>query len=367
MRRAIVHVGMPRTGTTSLQHVLTRLRPALAERGVLYPDLTPSGATPHLSHQHLGEALDGRRSPADRAALLARLDAILADEAADTILLSYESLILIPDRHEAPATLAALFRRRGFAMEIALTVKPQAAMLASNYAWRCQFLREGRDFAGFVRSGATARQLDPGVLLPPWAAPATRVTATPLREARASAPLVTRFLREIDLGHDLAALVSADDATLHENPSPGPLAIEAMRRLRRAGAHLAATPAREITRFVEIVAREHGDATAFRPGNTDLRARLHARHAAANDALARLAWGERWSDRVAEEPVGAVTEIAARPGPDPGTEAALAAILARTYERFGMRPLSRPGLLWRTAGRLLGRILGGRHAPDGVA
>ena len=127
MRRAIVHIGTPRTGTTTLQHILTRLRPALAGAGVLYPDLTPSSATvPHLSHQYLGEALDGRRPRRDRAELLADLAAQARATPCDILLLSYEGLCQAPPALRVPHTLAALLRDAGFAMEAVMTVKPQA-------------------------------------------------------------------------------------------------------------------------------------------------------------------------------------------------------------------------------------------------
>lgn len=35
-----LHVGLPKTGTTTIQHVLDRIKPQLAERGVLYPGTT---------------------------------------------------------------------------------------------------------------------------------------------------------------------------------------------------------------------------------------------------------------------------------------------------------------------------------------
>jgi hypothetical protein len=77
----LVHIGPPKTGTTSLQVALARERPRLPEHGVLYPGL-------RQRHRREGEALlqrnrtDGKKSPASawddlvrevRAAPLARV------------------------------------------------------------------------------------------------------------------------------------------------------------------------------------------------------------------------------------------------------------------------------------------------------
>ncbi|MEE7488758.1 hypothetical protein MOF7_28665, partial [Methylobacterium oryzae] len=80
MRRAIVHIGMPRTGSTAFQEVLARLRPRLASVGICYPSLAPPGApgSDDVNHFRLGQALDRRRGGAERREALARLDAVLA-------------------------------------------------------------------------------------------------------------------------------------------------------------------------------------------------------------------------------------------------------------------------------------------------
>ncbi len=43
-RRAFVHIGLPKTGTTYLQAVLAHHRDALRESGVLYPFVRPQAA-----------------------------------------------------------------------------------------------------------------------------------------------------------------------------------------------------------------------------------------------------------------------------------------------------------------------------------
>ncbi len=336
MRRAIVHIGTPRTGTTSLQHILTRLRPALGEAGILYPDLTPaSAAAPHLSHQHLGEALDGRRPPRERAELLRRLAAGLRDTPCDVVLLSYEGLCGAPPALNVARTLAALFAAHGFAMETLVTVKPQSEYLNSLYTWRTQFLREGRAFSKFAAAWMGTARLDLARMAAPWqAASDGRLHVVPVRDRQSEAPLAERTLAEVGLLDRVAPLLTAADATLAENRSPGPAAVEVLRRLYQGGGRRMLGPrAREASRHVEAHSL---DRAAFRGITPALHAQAITRWQVSNDALALQAWGAAWTNRVAQQPPPPVNEVAAQPL-DPVLEAQLAAILDDTCAHFGLR------------------------------
>ena len=340
MRRAIVHIGTPRTGTTSLQHVLTRLRPALAGAGVLYPDLTPSSAAvPHLSHQYLGEALDGRRSRRDRAELLQDLAAQLRATSCDTVILSYEGLCQAPPALGIPRRLAALFAAEGFQMEAVMTVKPQAAYLNSLYTWRTQFLREGRTFPAFAAAWLGSPRLDLDRMAAPWrAACAGRCGAVPVWDRRDPRPLLERLLAEAGLLDRAAPLLTAADAELAENRSPGPIAVEVLRRLHRGGARAAlGARSRDASRFVEAAARARGlDRAGFQGVSAGLHTQAAAHWAASNARLAAHAWGGDWRDRVADDPPPAANDVAALP-PDPAVEAEVAALLQEACDRFAIR------------------------------
>jgi hypothetical protein len=357
MRRAIVHLGLPRTGTTSVQHVLTRLRPDLARAGILYPDLTPRSAPePHLSHQHLGEALDGRRPRREQAELLDSLSRQLTDSAADTVLISYEHLCLVPRWRGIPPLLAAFFERHGFAMEILATIKPQAEILNSAYTWRTQFLREKRWFAAFARAELGSRTLDYAALFEPWRRVCNdRMTVLPLRDPRSTEGLLARFLDAAGL-QCARALTTVDDLNLVENRSPGPVAVEVCRRLRERGAQRQlGRRSREATRFVEMTCQQRGlDASSFKGVDATLRARIEARWYAANARLAAIAWGEPWSARVANTSETAVNELVRTENAAGLREAD--SVLRAVCEHFGLKGGSSPAGL--SPFRLLGtRIL----------
>jgi hypothetical protein len=343
MRRAFVHIGTPRTGTTSLQRVLTRHRAALAEAGVLYPDLTPrSAAEPHLSHQHLGEALAGRRPAREKRELLDRLDAALAETACDVAVISYESLCLIPASRGAPEILRAALARRGFAMTVVMTVKPQIEQLNSIYTWRMQFLREARGFAAFARVFEGARELDYGALLAPWRAAAEGAIGVPVRDATDARPLLTRVFAAMGLAERAAFAMGAEDAAVVENRSPGPVAVEVCRRLRAGGAALAlGGKARATTREVELAVVAAGwDAASFVGPDAAVRARVAARWREANDRFAREVWGADWGARVAEAPTRAVNEIFGSAGAG-AAEDVVRRVLAEACAGAGVR-LRRP-------------------------
>ncbi len=291
----------------------------------------------------------------ERAELLASLSSQLSATGADTVLLSYEGLCLASPWLGVPERLAALFARHGFAMEVLATVKPQDELVNSAYTWRTQFLREGRPFARYFQAEIGQSRLDLARLLRSWrGACAGRLRAVATRDPRSGRPLVGRVFEELGLLPRVAALVGAEDLALVENRSPGPVATEVARRLRRQGAHLAlGQAARDATRFVEDAARSRGlNDVAFLGLDPALRGKAAARWERANDRFARQVWGQAWSARVAAQPAAPGNELAGRSSPD------VEDILALTCERFQLRLAQGPRLLFRDATAAAGDHLG---------
>lgn len=364
MRRAIVHVGLPRTGTTSFQRVMSGLRADLLACGILYPQLTPrSAGQPHLSHQYLGEALDGRRPRADRAELVDLLAHQLATTDADTVLLSYEGFCLAPAWLRVPQRLASLLARHGFAMDVLATIKPQAELVNSAYTWRTQFLREARPFTACFKADIDAMQLDLNRVLRAWRATCDgRIMVVPTRDARSERPLVERILEEAGLLPRMAGMLGPQERTLMENRSPGPVAVEVARQLRQGGAHLSlGRSARDVVRFVEQEATARGaNAIPFMGLDTAARAIAHAKWRNANDRFARTVWCEAWSARVVEQSTAASNDILQRD--DAAADLRLVAdILGETCERYRLRLDRGSGLALRqaasTAASRLARML----------
>jgi hypothetical protein len=309
---------MPRTGSTSFQEVLARLRPQLASVGICYPKLAPPGSPEgsDVNHHRLGQALDRRRPAAERRDALARLDTILADTEADTLLLSYEDFAVQRPWWRVPEILAAIFTRHGFAMEAALVVKPQAEQLASAYALRTQVVFEGRTFRGFLRYEGSSGRYDYDARLDPWRrACAGRVAAVPVRDRRSDAPLLRRLIDGLDLGTRLAPLLVPADLEYRTNRSSGPIAVEASRRLYRLGVHRQVTGhPRRLGHFLDDWAWARGlDADRFRGDAPEGLARVAARYAASNTRFAAACWGQSWDAVVESAPAAPPNELAVGP------------------------------------------------------
>jgi hypothetical protein len=309
---------MPRTGSTSFQEVLARLRPHLDTAGICYPNLAPPGAPEgsDVNHYRFGQALDHRRPAAERRESLARLDAVLRTAQDDTVLLSYEDFAVQRPCWRVPETLADLFARRGFAMEVALVVKPQGEQLASAYALRTQVVLEGRTFRGFLRSEGSSGRYDYAARLEPWRqACAGRVTAVPFRDRRSAAPLLKRLIDGLGLGARLAPLLGPTDLEYCTNRSSGPIAVEAARRLYELGVHRQVRGhTRLLGHFLDDWAWARGlDADRFRGDAPEGLARVAARYAAPNERFAAACWGRSWDAIVDPAPAAPPNELAGRP------------------------------------------------------
>ncbi|WP_375463777.1 hypothetical protein [uncultured Methylobacterium sp.] len=341
MRRAIIHIGMPRTGSTSLQYVLATLRPRLAEAGLLYPELALPGSHEgaDVNHQCLGAALDGRRPRSERRAILDRLDGVLGGTDADTVILSYEDFSVQRPGFRVPATLAEVFARRGFALEVAMAVKPPFEFLNSAYAHRAQLALEARTFRAYARANRRSGRLDYRALIEPWArAAGGRVTAVPLRDARSGAPFVERVVAALGLAERIGPMTDAQALRTVTNRSPGPLAVEASRRLRRLRVHrqVEGHP-RRIGHVLDQAAWSRGlDPEPFRGDAPELHDEVAARFAAPCERFAQLAWGTSWDRAVAPAPERPPNEWAGRTIP-PETEGQIALLMGETMRCFAFR------------------------------
>jgi hypothetical protein len=341
MRRAIIHIGMPRTGSTSFQEVLAGLRPKLAEAGLLYPELAPPGAHPDLNvnHQPLGEVLDGRRPRAERAVVLGRLDAALLRTQADTVILSYEDFSVQRPHFRVPEILREILARRGFALEVLMVVKPPFAFLNSAYAHRAQLIRETGSFRDYLAHHWRSGRIDYRALVAPWAEAADgRVTALPLADRRSAEPLVGRIVAALGLGDRLGKLIGAQAAGYRTNRSSGPVAVEASRRLRALRVHrqIAGHP-RCIGHALDQAAWARGlDPAPFRGDAPEYRARIAAHTFETRERFAQLAWGRSWDAVVAPDRDLPPNELAHRAIPAE-TEAQVAALVRETMRRFDFR------------------------------
>lgn len=139
MPKLFLHVGLPKTATTSIQEFLLRNRDKLIARGVLYP----KAGLQMIAHHPLGNIFS--HSPADwiqladPAALASALRDEISETGCDTVIMSTESLAYVPKHAE----LKEYFR--DFDTDIVFYLRRQDEWLESAYQ---ENLKTGRTNLG---------------------------------------------------------------------------------------------------------------------------------------------------------------------------------------------------------------------------
>ncbi|WP_366554998.1 hypothetical protein [Aquibaculum sediminis] len=292
MRRCIIHVGMPKAGSTTLQHFLRRHRKSLLRKGVFTPLVGK-----RLLYRELFESLAHDRAPFE-STLLPELDRGCEEAGCETLLLSYEGLQrLAPDR-QGPARLAASFGQRGFRVTFVAVVRPQAQFMNSFYSHAVLYFRTGKRFRLYVEAALQEQRYDYDQRLAQWIdCPGAEFRALPLAAARGN--LAKRFLEVCELPR----ISAAREEPPVKNERPGVITMELLLRLRRQGAHYRfgdnENKARRWLRQ-EVLTRGWKE-PRFMGLDDELAARIRARYAIVNQNFARRHFGEDWDSLFAVE------------------------------------------------------------------
>ena len=135
-KRVLIHIGMGRCGSSSIQRALKIKRAELSAHGIHYPETNPAGDAHHL----LGLLADDKFAEVEL-----RWSSVLdgfEKSGCTTLLVSSESFIGISDR------LFESIRRllSGYSVEVVFIVRNQRELLPSIYA---QWIKEGIAFRSF--------------------------------------------------------------------------------------------------------------------------------------------------------------------------------------------------------------------------
>jgi len=247
MPKLLIHTGIHKTGTTTIQNTFYNNRSALAAQGFFYPLTGLSEAENNWGHHALAYAL--RQEPSGRAmwqALRAEAD----QSQADKIVVSSEELSLLPF-----PTLGALQPYRiiaetfkGYEIQLICYLRPQADMVASLYNHHVKSIGEARGILDFMAD--IAPRLDYMQYL--------HVAGSGLGDA---AIHVRRFAREWlkgdiledfaqYIGLDLNAGIKRPKATLN----PG-LSVQGLHQMIEANTRLADDPERLKRERLQILRR----------------------------------------------------------------------------------------------------------------
>jgi len=97
--KVVLHLGMPKTGTTSLQSILASKQAELAARGVIYPSQWRDEEG--IAHHALGARLHDESDDV-AAEMISEATAFVRSAACDRIILSSESLTNMVSRRKWP-------------------------------------------------------------------------------------------------------------------------------------------------------------------------------------------------------------------------------------------------------------------------
>lgn len=232
MKRAILHVGTHKTGTTSIQSFLSSSAQTLEEQGIYYPrrgkhDLGEGTQTPGQQRVPWG-LIEG-----DDSALVEVLDECGRSNA-QCVLISSEELELLHDRPQLLQRLRDRLSGAGYSMTAIVYFREQAGYLESMYSEmmkKTRFMRFSEFLEGAMRDGAVAVHpqypvtLRYATFVTNWTSvfgPGS-IVARPY-DARSPAALIPDFL------HTVGGIASRHpDPLCHPDPVEGqsePLALE---------------------------------------------------------------------------------------------------------------------------------------------
>lgn len=139
VRRAIVHIGHPKTATTFLQHLMLLNRSTLADAGYQVPaDYSAQGYWNYEHLAHIGKVFGGSAEPLffalERGEALEQFDSCFND-ISENVLLSSELFFYYP---AYVTQLARYLSKHGFAVNVLAYVGPHESMAVKAY---CQNIR----------------------------------------------------------------------------------------------------------------------------------------------------------------------------------------------------------------------------------
>lgn len=147
-RRCILHVGSPKTATSSVQSALKQNRRRFLRDGILVPR---SGQTVSGSHRDLAFGLAGQGVPPEVEAADRELVREISRSDADTVLISSEFLWSILSKEVEARRLIGRLRALNLDVSVLLYVRHQPQYLNSMYQHEANF-RQLRDFSTYLGS-----------------------------------------------------------------------------------------------------------------------------------------------------------------------------------------------------------------------
>ena len=281
-RSLIVHMGLPKTGSTSIQMAIRRLTRALRKRGIHTPT---AGRSRIGDHNNLAYAATGARTFRPALGGWPELRREVRRCTAPRILLSAETFANRWHRGSL-ARLIELRDAERLAVTVHAYVRPQWQQIEARYSQVTKTGSQFDDFAAYAARTLDDGRLDYNVLLSPWRdAFGDGLRVHPLEPSRLPHGLVAHFFAE--LGEADLALASPV-RRIRANRRVGARHLAVCRETARLLAHLAPDErGARLARLRPLLPLVFGADAPFAGLAPDQAAAVMAHFAAANARLAR--------------------------------------------------------------------------------
>ncbi|MGI9168874.1 MAG: hypothetical protein ACR2FH_01680 [Caulobacteraceae bacterium] len=160
----VIHIGLRKAGSSSIQGFLAANAPALAAMGVDYP---AAGRGARTNHANLAHELRGRRQFDPRHGTLEDLAGHWRASPASTLIVSAEALEECESAEAA--RLGALLARGGEAFRIVLVLRDLDELMASSYARMVKVGRQTHDFDAYSERRLAELRVDYVATAARWA------------------------------------------------------------------------------------------------------------------------------------------------------------------------------------------------------
>ena len=292
MQMAYLHVGMPKTGTSTLQSFLLRHRDWLAKKGYYVPRSGQNSQTG--AHYGLVRALAGLPLDESQHGLIEWLGRELHAASSPNCIISSEALTKILRAPGMIERFVSVFRRLNHDLTIVLYVRHATEYVNSAYAQRVKsfYERIGVDEFIFRFEERNKRRPIFSVLQKDRT---VKTIIQPYNNATRATGIVASFLKEFDLESPATKIEQ------RENMMPGPIVIDVARCLATilAERNIEPTPQQRV-RFMKYVLDEVGNSVKEQERycclNEERRDRINIFNIGLRDEFAQEQWGKRWND-----------------------------------------------------------------------